>query len=368
MTFEEFIFPVPFKRVFRHSSASRKLAENHIVRATLKNQISGWGESCPREYVTGETIATCKKFLRNNRDSLADSITDLASLNTWIANHGDEIDQNPSAFCAIELAILDALGKEHSVPLETLLGIEPMNATTVCSAVLGDSPYVVYWLLAQRYRARGFRNIKIKLSGNLSRDRRKLQMWKGKHLNERTVRIDANNLWTTVDECSDYLKRLPNIFWAIEEPLKPRNFNGLATLADRIEANVILDESVTRLNDLDHYTGDNWIVNLRISKLGGILRAIQMARAARSRGLNTIVGAHVGETSILTRAAVVLIQYLENSQLATEGAFGTHLLTQDLVTKSLQFARDGQLRLSQIDCLLRPGLGLNVKAYLLKPS
>ena len=368
LTFEEFSFPVPFKRVFRHSSASRKLAENYIVRATLKNQIIGWGESCPREYVTGETIATCKKFLRNNRDSLAESITDLASLNTWIADHGDEIDKNPSAFCAIELAILDGLGKVHSVPLETLLGIEPLNATTIYSAVLGDSPFPVYWLLAQRYRARGFRNVKIKLSGNLSKDRRKFQIWRDVHSKDRTIRIDANNLWTTVDECSDYVKRLPNIFWAIEEPLKPRDFEGLATLAERLEVNVILDESVTRLNDLDHYRGDNWILNLRISKLGGILRAIQMARAAKSRGFKTIVGAHVGETSILTRAAVVLVQYLENSQLATEGAFGTHLLTEDLVTEPLQFARDGGLQLSQTNCLLQPGLGLNVKVDLLKPS
>lgn len=366
LTLEVFSFPVPFKRVFRHSSAVRKQAENFIVRATLNNQITGWGESCPRDYVTGESIATCNKFLRSNHDSLIECITDLASLHEWIDNHGDAIDQNPSAFCAIELAILDVLGKENLVPVETLLGVDPSTETVDYSAVLGNSPYLVYWLLAHRYRVRGFHDIKIKLSGTLSMDRRKLQYWAGKHLHNRTVRLDANNLWTSVEECLGYLQQLPNIYWGIEEPMQAKDFTALATLAESVEEKVILDESVTNLKDLDQYTGANWIVNLRVSKLGGITRSIQMARAAKKRGLDLIVGAHVGETSILSRAAVVLIQYLQNSQLATEGAFGTNLLKQDLAAEPLQFAYDGRLRLPQTSCLTQPGLGLIVQTDLLQ--
>lgn len=367
LSFEIFSFPVPFRRVFRHSSASRKLAENFIIRASINNQFTGWGESCPREYVTGESIASCRRFLRDHYDSLL-NITDLASLRTWVTNHSEVIDQNPSAFCAIELAILDALGKEHALPIETLLGIKQVGAVPDYTAVLGDSPYSVYWLLAQRYRNRGFRDIKVKLSGNLNKDRRKLRLWKRKRINKRSVRIDANNLWLTVDDCLDYLQQLPVVFWAVEEPLKPRDFVALTTLASGTEASVILDESVTRLDDLTHYTGNHWVVNLRVSKHGGILRTIQIAREARTRGLNIIVGAHVGETSILTRAAIVLIQYLENSQLATEGAFSTHLLKQDLAEESIRFARDGKLRLSQINCLTQPGLGLRIRTDLLKPG
>lgn len=289
-------------------------------------------------------------------------------MRSWIDSHENLIDQNPSAFCAIELALLDAFGKENSVPIETLLGIDQLRETTNYSAVLGDSPYLVYWLLALRYRMRGFRSVKIKLSGNLESDRRKLQWWQTKRLHKRTIRLDANNLWNSVEDCSNYLEQLPKSYWAIEEPLQSRDFTGLTNLAERIEANIILDESVTRKNDLTHYNGEEWIVNLRVSKLGGIHRAIQVAQMAKTRGLNTIVGTHVGETSILTRAGIVLIQYLKNSQLAAEGAFGTHLLTQDLATEPLQFARNGELRLSQTSCLAKPGLGLKIRTDLLKPN
>lgn len=367
LNFEIFSYPVPFRRVFRHSSASRQQAENFIVRATVNQQITGWGESCPREYVTGESIASCRQFLRDNLETLQ-GITDIISLRSWIDSQEHVIDQNPSAFCAIELAILDALGKKHSIPVETLLGVDRLSETTNYSAVLGDSPYFVYWLLAQRYRARGFRSMKIKLSGSLDRDRQKLRMWQTKRIRKRTIRLDANNLWSSVEDCVNYLQQLPKAYWAIEEPLQSRDFTGLTKLAERIEAHIILDESVTRTDDLTNYNGEKWIVNLRVSKLGGIHRAIRVAQVAKTRGLNTIVGAHVGETSILTRAGIVLIQYLKNSQLATEGAFGTHLLTKDLATRPLQFARDGQLRLSQTSCLTRPGLGLKIRTDLLKPD
>ena len=366
-TLETFSFPVPFKRVVRHPSASRKRAENFLVRVSTKNQTTGWGESCPREYVTGETIESCEEFFLNYQDSISDEITDLSSLRTWISTHHDAIDSNPSAFCAIELAILDALGREQPVPVETLLGIEQLNETIDYSAVLGDSPFVVYWLLSQRYRARGFSNIKIKLSGNPRKDRRKLKVWDPTGENKWAVRIDANNLWNSLDECLHYLEQLPKTYWAIEEPLQPRDISALVNLSEQIDADIILDESCTRLSDLSHYTGKRWIVNLRISKLGGILRAIQVAEATQEKGLKILIGAHVGETSILTRAAIVLVQYLKNSQLATEGAFGTNLLTQDLAVETLQFARDGQLRLSQHNCIKQPGLGLKVQTELLKP-
>ena len=367
LKFEIFSFPVPFRRVFRHSSASREQAENFIIRVTVNHEITGWGESCPREYVTGETIETCRQFLKENEENLC-QITDIDSLLSWIDSHEKLIDQNPSAFCAIELALLDAFGRAHSVPVETLLGINPLNATTNYSAVLGDSPYLVYWLLAQRYRVRGFKSVKIKLSGNLDRDRQKLRMWQSRRVNKQTVRLDANNMWNSVEDCSNYLEQLPQTFWAIEEPLQSKDFTGLTNLAGRIDAHVILDESVTHTSDLTNYKGEKWIVNLRVSKLGGIHRAIQVAKVAKTRGLTTIIGAHVGETSILTRAGIVLIQYLKNSQVATEGAFGTHLLTHDLVEEPLQFARNGKVRLPQTNCLKQPGLGLYVRPDLLKPG
>jgi L-alanine-DL-glutamate epimerase-like enolase superfamily enzyme len=38
-----------------------------------------------------------------------------------------------------------------------------------------------------------------------------------------------------------------------------------------------------------------WIANVRVSKMGGLLRCLEFVKAARARSLGIIVGSHVGE-------------------------------------------------------------------------
>ena len=68
---EVFSFPVPFRVVFRHASASRARAENLIVAAHADTGEVGYGEGCPREYVTGETAAGGAAFIRRHADEVA---------------------------------------------------------------------------------------------------------------------------------------------------------------------------------------------------------------------------------------------------------------------------------------------------------
>jgi len=67
-------------------------------------------------------------------------------------------------------------------------------------------------------------------------------------------------------------------------------------------------------------------LRIRVSKLGGLLRTLTMIRAARTRGLGIVVGAQVGETSILARAGIVAAHAADSSLVGYEGAFGTRLL------------------------------------------
>jgi muconate cycloisomerase len=55
---------VPFKERFTHSTKSRKSSENIILKIYSKNNV-GYGESIPREYVTGETPKLVIKTLKS---------------------------------------------------------------------------------------------------------------------------------------------------------------------------------------------------------------------------------------------------------------------------------------------------------------
>ena len=95
-----------------------------------------------------------------------------------------------------------------------------------------------------------------------------------------------------------------------------------------------------------------------MSKCGGILRSIDLARAAQEQGVDVILGAHVGETSILSRAALTVGQSLNDPALAREEAFGQILVTEDISDPSLRFGFRGVLRSKRWNFASLPGLGL----------
>lgn len=361
-------FPVPFRVVFRHASASRSQAANVIVAARGPGGVTGYGEGCPREYVTGETVSSAAAFIHEHKASIVREVRNMDELRVWTDAHRKEIDANPAAFCALETAVLDLLGKLERCPIEDLLGVSRLAGAFRYSAVLGDAKLSVYERQAEQYRQMGFRDYKVKLSGDLDRDRSKLAAIARKGEKAPRVRLDANNLWQDPVVVSGYLKGLEADVFAIEEPLQAGDFQGCARIARESGVKIILDESLTRieqLNEIDDPAA--WIVNLRISKMGGIRRSLELAREAARRGVGLIVGAQVGETSILTRAALTVMNEHHSALMAAEGAFGTLLLERDLSEPCLMFGAGGTLNAESALDSARPGLGLQIHDALLTP-
>ena len=335
-----FAFPVPFKVVFRHASATRSRAENVIVAAHGAGR-TGYGEGCPREYVTGETARGARDFIEAHADAIMAEVDDVPGLRAWIATHREVIDRNPAAFCAIETAVIDLFGRLAGHSAEEVLGLPRLQGGFVYSAVLGDAPHLAYLWQLGRYRRQAFTDFKVKVSGDPGRDRRKLAALAG---TATRIRLDANNLWTSADECIRHLSALPGIPFAVEEPLAAGDLDGFRAVGEACGLRIVLDESLLRAEQLDALEdAERWIVNLRVSKMGGILRSLELAEFATRRGLGVIVGCQVGETSILTRAALPVMQAIRTHLVAAEGAFGTHLLRRDLTRPSLMFGAGGVL-------------------------
>ena len=203
-----------------------------------------------------------------------------------MTDHRESIDANPAAFCALELALLDALAGEQGVSVERLLGFPDLSGTFRYTAVIGDSGRWVFALLLQRYLFRGMRDFKLKLSGDLDRDRRKLARLRRRGSTVR-VRVDANNLWSEAEKCIEHLSRLNYRFTAIEEPLTANDLDGFARIAAALDTPVVLDESGLRREQLARLPGpaDRWILNCRVSKKGGLLRSLATVDAAWALGI-----------------------------------------------------------------------------------
>src|SRR5262249_61917696 len=107
---------------------------------------------------------------------------------------------SPSAWCAIECALLDLFAREHGQSVEALLGLASPGGPHVYTAVLGnDEPWKTRFLIDQ-YCILGLTDFKVKLGGNLEVDQQKLSSiaeltaWHG--VRGHRVRVDANNLWS----------------------------------------------------------------------------------------------------------------------------------------------------------------------------
>lgn len=336
---------IPFKTSFKHASAERAMTASVWVEAeSADSGRLGHGEGCPREYVTGESVSGALDWFERYRADIVADIASMDALIAWVDQHGTAIDRDPAAWCAVELALLDLLGRETGQPLEALLSLPKLAESYQYSAVLGDAPDAAFQQLVDKYLKAGFRDFKIKLSGILERDLEKIACLNraGQPLR---LRADANNLWTEPGDVIRHIERLGNPFWALEEPLAPRNISGLALVGAALGVRIILDESLTRAQDLQPISGTPglWVLNLRISKLGGLIRSLRLAAQARSLEMSLVIGAHVGETSLLARAGLVLAAAAGDRLTAMEGAFGTHLLERDVCARPLMFGVAGLL-------------------------
>jgi L-alanine-DL-glutamate epimerase-like enolase superfamily enzyme len=265
----------------------------------------------------------------------------------------------------MELAILDVLGQQEGQTIEHLLSVAPLEGLFYYTAVLGDAKTGAFAAMAEQYFRRGFTDYKVKLSGEENRDREKLDIFRAwPAATPFRIRADANNLWETPDEAIDAIRRLDYSLFAIEEPLRDKRYVDLARIADALQCKVVLDESFLRVGQFSSLPDPpgRWLINIRVSKMGGILRSLDIVDGARSRGIGVIVGAQVGETSLLTRAGLTVARAAGDALVAQEGAFGTLLLEHDVSNPVLMFGAGGVLDASTYPSLKTPAFGLSYAA------
>ena len=341
------------KTTVRHASASRNKGESIFVQAK-RNKKTGYGEGCPRVYVTGDDIDASLVWIKKNFSSDKVNFVTIAELRQWSEDNEKEIDNYPSAWCAIEMAMLDLLSREKGCTVEKILGLDDGNLCGRYTAVLGDNKKDAYTMLAGKYLRRGISDFKIKLNGNLGNDIEKLNILEklsAQHLTEPIrIRLDANNLWK--DNCGEAIKYTKKLgierIFAVEEPVGAKNAEDISKFSTATGLPVILDDSLCIVGDLSLYRNiaGKFIANIKVSKVGGLIRALKMIKMLKKMRWPIIVGCHVGETSLLTRAALVVSGAAGNSLIAHEGAFGDYLIEWEPVSPILKFGHHGLLDLN----------------------
>jgi len=362
------------KQSFRHSAAQRAVAEPLIVELELANRVVGFGETHPREYVTGESMDDAIAAIR---DVFVPRLVDMRP-----ANFGEAIEAADSlpfvdksgrvlnaARAAVEVAILDAYARAFerswdSIPgylADQSLGPPGSRATARFSGVVSGehADWVVRSI--RKMRLIRLRHFKLKV-GDEEDDARvesaarllKRLLTKGGG----TLRVDANSAWTLETARRKLAAWEVHPILCVEQPLPRGRMEDWATLARESNLPLMADESLVTLEDgeqLIAHRAATWF-NIRISKNGGLLPALRLALLARRHGVQCQLGCMVGETSLLSAAGRWFLQWTAGIEIA-EGSFGHFLLRDDVTDRPIRFGCGGGWT-----PMTGPGLGVIVSA------
>jgi muconate cycloisomerase len=349
---------LPFHFPFKHTLATHAASENLVVKVTTDSGSAGYGEGVPRAFVTGETLTGALSFLTETLGpmmlgaSFASPEELMQELARLPGNMGAE--PFPGAWCALEMALLDAAGRAWSSSLSDFLG--GIRQKSVCySAVVPMAELAQLPRFFQLVKAKGMRFLKLKVGE--ADDLKVLELARKELGRQIDIRVDANGAWSAEEAVASIKDMLPYRISAVEQPVAKEDFAGLASVSRALTIPVIADESLCseadarKLIDLKACR----MFNIRLSKCGGLNAAIRIRTMAEAAGIACQLGCHVGETSILA-AAGRHFALCSDHLTYVEGSFAPYLLAKDPVAPSVVFGEGGVA-----PPLPGPGLGITVR-------
>lgn len=350
---------IPFRVQVKHAAAQRA-STNALLIKVARHDIIGWGECQPRPYVTGENIKSAKRSAEEfakcvshvrTMDELIDAKNELA----------DAINAAPAGWCAVEMATLDLLARETGQVMEEFVGLSAETQIFRYAAIVPSSSKFIRsaaFLLSALFR---FTDMKFRPSGDIDRDVRFCRLLSSVLGRRLRLRLDGNGHWAgRRDDCLRDLDRLAPFLAAVEEPGTRQDTPWYPDVAAAFGLPIVLDESFLGLSDLEclsRFNPGQTIVNLKVAKLGGLLRSFDVIAHLLEKQVPMMVGATVGETSLLTRAGQILARRVGPGLFAHEGAAGQFLLRHDPFSPSLHFGCGGRLKVDPE--VLGPGFGVH---------
>jgi L-Ala-D/L-Glu epimerase / N-acetyl-D-glutamate racemase len=357
----------PFRISFGHAHTSRSSSTNVLVRVETDRGVVGYGESVPRDYVTGETPEGAVELIANTLGPAllgrqAASAADSPRLIGEVFGQLDPAQPAGAACCAVELAVLDALSRAEGRSVSGLLG--PLVRQEVAySGVLPLLPAPLMLLGGLLHRLYGVDTVKLKVGRSVQEDLRNLKLLRATLGPRADLRVDANCAWQPDEAIAVIRAMRPYNVSAVEQPVAKEDFAGLKWVADAVETPIMADESLCTLDDARQLAAGRMVdqFNIRISKCGGLLAARQIADIAAEAGLTCQMGAHPGESAVLAAAGRHFATTTPNLRYL-EGSAGGILLKQDIVDLGIGPGWGGRA-----PALRGPGLGVQVNEAKLAP-
>ena len=303
---------------FTISRGTRESVEVVVVRVADDEGNAGVGCATPSTRY-GETADTVAAVLP---DLLAavERVGDPHALGRIEREMREVVRANSAARAGVSVALHDLAATRLGLPCYRLWGLDPARTPRTSFTVGIDDP----GRTAERAAAaveRGHRVLKLKLGTDRDRERAEAVR---EAVPDARIRVDANEAWTPREAVTKaaWLDDLGVEF--VEQPVPADDPAGLQFVYDRAVLPVAADESCRTLADVPALADRADVVNLKLSKCGGVRETRRAVAAARAHGLEVMLGCMVGSAASIAAGCHLapLLDYvdLDGALLLADGA------------------------------------------------
>jgi L-alanine-DL-glutamate epimerase-like enolase superfamily enzyme len=308
---------LPVEVPFAISRETLLTADLAFVELTDVRGEVGIGECAPFPSLTHDTGDSAVRLAEDLAGSLV-GLDPPRALGRLRAERQALARRSITGFVGVEMALCDLFARQLGAPLAALWGGAMLEAveTDVTLPIMPKAAVEAFW---ERFRAHGFRTIKIKVGGKVDEDLARVlevrRLW-GEGV---ALTLDGNQGYDVAgarrlaDECLRHGVR-PAFF---EQPLPEDDWRGHAELAATLPFPVCLDETVRTAADAlraaRERTGQ--IVNIKLMK-SGVDEALRIIRVCEAAGIELMIGGMLESeiamaTSLHVAAGTGAIRYFD---------------------------------------------------------
>jgi L-alanine-DL-glutamate epimerase-like enolase superfamily enzyme len=330
--------------------------DSTVVRVETDAGVTGYGEVCPLGpfYLPAYAGGVRAGIAELAPHLLGEDPRELGRLN----RHMDAaLKGHAYVKSGIDMACWDILGKATGLSVSTLLGGRYGEDFVLYRAISQESPEAMAARVAG-YRAEGYRRFQLKVGGDPDVDIRRIRAVAAELQPGDRLIADANTGWP-MHEALRVVRAVRDVDLYIEQPCL--SYEECLTVRRHTDHPFVLDEVVDSVEMLVRGAGDRAmdVVNLKISKLGGLTKTRQARDLCVSLGIGmTIEDSWGGD--IVTAAIAHLAHSTPPEFLFTATDFNSYVTVS--IAEGAPRRRHGRMAASPA-----PGLGIAPHADILGP-
>jgi L-alanine-DL-glutamate epimerase-like enolase superfamily enzyme len=290
---------VPIETAYETSlsveSAGRETYDHVVVRVETDDGVAGVGEIAPEPYWPhGLTQSACATLVNETIAPVLEG-RPLHRIRRHVDRLERELSGEPFPLYGVDVALHDALGRVRDLPVYELLGGPAGGDPTIdLHYSIGIKSPEELATEAREAADDGHTDFKIKVGGPDFAAERDAIAAVAESVPEAAIRVDANQGWTPPEA----MRRIPALDEAagglvlVEQPVAYDDLDGLARVAATVDVPILADEACFSPRDVASLARRDAcdIVNIKLGKTGGLVRACDVATVAAAHGLPCFMG------------------------------------------------------------------------------